>query len=137
MTTIPDWANPQLLQRSRLKPRATAVPFADTETARTGERERSPFFQLLNGQWRFAYAPDLAHVPAGFEQEAFNHADWATLPVPGCWQLHGYGVPNYTNINYPFPVDPPYVPTENPVALYRTHVLHPGGLGRRSRLPGL
>ena len=55
MTTIPDWANPQLMQRSRLKPRATFVPFADAGTAQGGDRERSPFFQLLNGQWRFAY----------------------------------------------------------------------------------
>ncbi|HBE12600.1 MAG TPA: hypothetical protein DCY74_00375, partial [Clostridiales bacterium] len=38
--------------------------------------------------------------------------------VPSCWQLHGYGYPNYTNVNYPYPVDPPYVPDENPCGIY-------------------
>ena len=106
MTIVPDRENPQLTQRGRLAPRATLVPFADTEAALASNREQSLFFRLLNGQWRFAYSPDLAHVPAGFEHEAFNDAGWVTLPVPGCWQLHGYGTPNYTNVNYPFPVDP-------------------------------
>ena len=61
-----------------------------------------------------------------------DDADWATLPVPGCWQLHGYGTPNYTNTNYPFPVDPPYVPTENPVGIYRTSFSIPADWDGRS-----
>src|SRR5438128_1027752 len=44
---------------------------------------------------------------------------WNTLPVPSNWQLHGYGRPNYTNVAYPYPVDPPHVPQDNPVGLYR------------------
>jgi len=46
-------------------------------------------------------------------------ASWDTIPVPSNWQLHGYGVPNYCNAQYPYPVDPPHVPDDNPVGIYR------------------
>ena len=135
VTNRPDWENPQLLHHHRLDARATFVPFADAETARTRSREHSPHFRLLNGRWHFACVPDLAHVPPGFEQAEYDHSAWNTLPVPGCWQLHGYGTPNYTNVNYPFPVDPPFVPTENPVGLYRTmFAVPPEWQGRRLSL---
>lgn len=120
MKDLLDWENPQLTHRNRAAAHATFVPFSGAKAALEGVRAASPFFQLLNGNWQFLYAPDLAHVPSGFEQERQNTGDWGTLPVPGCWQLYGYGIPNYTNINYPFPVDPPFVPSENPVGLYRT-----------------
>ena len=45
--------------------------------------------------------------------------EWDTIPVPSNWQMQGYGRPNYTNVNYPYPVDPPFVPDENPTGLYR------------------
>ncbi len=120
MTTFSDWENPRLLHRSRQEPRATFVPFADAMSAMQGDRVQSPFFRLLNGDWKFAHVPDISRVPTGFYEAAFEDAGWAALPVPGCWQLHGYGIPVYTNVNYPFPVDPPYVPSENPLGLYRT-----------------
>ena len=46
-------------------------------------------------------------------------AGWDRIPVPSNWQMHGYGIPQYTNVNYPYPIDPPHVPQENPVGLYR------------------
>ncbi|MFJ1914740.1 glycoside hydrolase family 2 TIM barrel-domain containing protein [Streptomyces sp. NPDC088147] len=73
----------------------------------------------LNGDWRFHLAPDPAHVPDAFWSETFDDTAWDLLPVPSHWQLHGYGAPVYTNIRYPFPVDPPYVPQENPTGCYR------------------
>lgn len=122
MTTkqSPDWENPQLTHRGRADAHATLVPFTTTAAALAGAREASPFFRLLNGDWRFLHVPDLAHLPAEWEQEPHDDSGWQTLPVPSCWQMHGYGIPNYTNVNYPFPVDPPFVPDENPVGLYRT-----------------
>lgn len=115
----PDWMNQHLLQRNRLAPHATFIPFADVDSAARGERADSPYFKLLNGQWKFYYAANPTQVPDSFEQEAFLDDDWDALAVPSCWQMHGYGTPNYTNVRYPFPIDPPYVPQENPVGLYR------------------
>jgi len=114
-----DWENPGLLHRNRLLARATSIPYADTETALAGERGASPFFRLLNGRWQFQYFTSPADVPPGFFEETFEASHWDRLPVPSCWQMHGYGRPQYTNVNYPYPVDPPHVPSENPVGLYR------------------
>ncbi len=66
---------------------------------------------LLNGTWRFAYFDRDIDVP-----ETIN--EWSTIDVPSCWQLRGYDSPNYTNINYPYPCDPPYVPDDNPCGVY-------------------
>jgi beta-galactosidase/beta-glucuronidase len=116
---VHDWENPLLLSRNREPARATLVPYADLDSALRGEREASPYFRLLNGDWDFYYAPGPTAVPAGFEQPGFAADGWRPIPVPSNWQLHGYGRPNYTNVAYPFPVDPPHVPQDNPVGLYR------------------
>lgn len=68
-------------------------------------------YHLLNGEWNFAYFDRDIDVPEKIEK-------WDKIPVPSCWQLHGYENPNYTNINYPYPCDPPYVPDDNPCGVY-------------------
>lgn len=68
-------------------------------------------YLLLNGEWKFAYFNRDIDVPEKIEQ-------WDKITVPSCWQLYGYDNPNYTNINYPYPCDPPYVPTDNPCGVY-------------------
>ena len=123
--TPPDWENPRLLSRSREPGHATLVPYADLDSARAGDRQASPYFRLLNGDWDFLYLPSPAAVPAGFEQPGFTQSGWRSLPVPSNWQLHGYGRPQYTNVDYPFPVDPPHVPQDNPVGLYRRRFMLP------------
>ncbi|MGA8114134.1 MAG: glycoside hydrolase family 2 TIM barrel-domain containing protein [Actinocatenispora sp.] len=72
----------------------------------------------LNGTWAFRLSP-VAELPTGFEAPDFDDADWETLPVPSSWPMHGHGRPAYTNVVYPFPVDPPRVPTENPTGDHR------------------
>lgn len=114
-----DWQNPHLLARHREPAHAALVPFADPETALRGERGESPFFKLLNGRWQFCYVNSPADAPDGFESETFAADGWASIPVPGNWQMQGCGKPNYSNVAYPYPVDPPRVPQENPVGLYR------------------
>jgi beta-galactosidase len=79
----------------------------------------------LDGQWRFELSPTVEEAPAGFADPGFDDAGWAQLPVPAHWQLHGYGRPAYTNTRYPFPIDPPHVPTENPTGSYRRTVAVP------------
>lgn len=105
----------------RLAPRATA-----TSDARVLD---------LDGDWRFHLAPSLRGRTTGFEQPGFDDTGWEHLPVPGCWQMEGlrspdgellpaaqarFGRPAYTNVVYPFPLDPPHPPDENPTGEYRT-----------------
>jgi len=73
----------------------------------------------LAGQWRFNLAPRADLAAAGFEAPGFDDTHWSAIEVPGHWQLQGHGSPAYTNVKYPFPVDPPHVPDENPTGEYR------------------
>ena len=93
------YENPGVTSENRCAPRSYYIPAGKSE------------YHLLNGQWRFAYFSRDIDVPETIES-------WDTIPVPGCWQLHGYENPNYSNINYPYPCDPPYVPDDNPCGIY-------------------
>ncbi len=115
-----DWENPFLTHRNREPGHATLMPFPTADEARSKDRLDSPWCLMLNGSWKFKYLPGgIDEAPAGFESAEHSDAKWASLPVPACWQLHGYDIPQYTNVNYPIPLNPPYVPNENPVGLYR------------------
>lgn len=95
-------------------------------------REESPWFYLLNGDWSFAMAPRPEAAPERFPQPEFDDGDWATIPVPSNWTQHGYGRPHYTNVQMPFPHEPPQVPEDNPTGLYRRRFRLPEGwTGRR------
>ena len=114
-----DWNNHKVLQRGRLENRSWYIPYPDSESALTGQRQSSPWFKLLNGVWKFYYAPTPQEAPADFYEEGFDAAAWDNIEVPSSWQMKGYGHPHYTNVIYPFPVDPPHTPTENPTGCYR------------------
>lgn len=108
-----EWQDPHFLEKGREKERAYYVPFENTEKALAGEREKSGEFHLLNGIWDFNYYPAYYEVPEEI-------TEWGKIPVPSNWQMEGFEPPCYTNVNYPYPVDPPYVPDENPCGVYRT-----------------
>ena len=77
----------------------------------------------LNGPWRFRLSPT-ASVAEDFAADGFDDHGWDSIPVPAHWVLQGdgaYGRPSYTNIQFPFPIDPPHVPDENPTGDYRRH----------------
>ncbi len=93
------YENPENTSKNRLKQRSYYIPKGNAE------------YKLLNGEWKFAYFRDELEIPN-------NIVNWNTVPVPSCWQLLGYEEPNYTNFNYPYPCDPPYVPDENPCGVY-------------------
>jgi len=128
-----DWENLSLLHRNREPAHATLLPYADAESARRGApfdcaqggRAASPFFHLLSGEWAFRYLASPAETPAAYPR--VSAAGWDRIPVPSNWQMHGYGIPQYTNVNYPYPVDPPRVPQENPTGLYRRAFAAPAG----------
>jgi len=72
----------------------------------------------LNGAWKFRYSTR-ADLPQDFAAAPFDDSAWGSIPVPSHWQLNGHGTPAYTNTKYPFPVDPPHLPDENPTGDYR------------------
>ncbi|MGW4486366.1 glycoside hydrolase family 2 TIM barrel-domain containing protein [Amycolatopsis sp. NPDC004368] len=73
----------------------------------------------LAGTWRFRLSPSPAAAPEGIERDDFDDSGWTGLTVPGHWQLQGHGEPAYTNVRYPFPVQPPLVPSDNPTGDHR------------------
>ncbi len=114
------WEQPELVGINRLPARSTFVPFATADSAVEGISELSPWWRSLNGSWKFFYTETVAESPDDFFVPDYDDSGWDSLAVPSCWQMHGYGHPHYTNVVYPIPVDPPYVPTENPTGAYRT-----------------
>ena len=119
-----DWENPSLIHRNRLPGRAYAFSYPDEQSALTLNPQASGRAITLNGNWRFHYVASPAEAPEGFFEPGFDASAWDTLAVPSCWQMHGYGRPHYTNVPYPFPVDPPRVPSENSTGCYiRTFTL--------------
>lgn len=127
MAYLPDWQNPDVLQIGRAKNRTTLIPYKSEKQAEKMQRALSPFYTSLNGCWDFYYADD-GVCPEDFFSPDYSVNDWDTLDVPGNWQMSGYGIPQYTNVNYPIPLDPPYVPDENPIGLYRRQFKLPGDL---------
>lgn len=107
------------------------MPYASLHEALAADRYASPFACLLNGVWRFHWAPTPSAAPSGFEQPDFDDAGWVSITVPSCWQLNPqttpkgqsrYDQPIYTNITYPFDISHlPAVPADdNPTGCYRT-----------------
>ncbi|TWD81150.1 beta-galactosidase [Kribbella amoyensis] len=77
----------------------------------------------LSGEWRFRLSPSVAEAPDDLKEP--DTSSWDTIAVPGHWQLSGYGAPAYTNVVYPFPLEPPFVPTDNPTGDYVRSVTVP------------
>ena len=103
------------IHENTLKPRAHYIPYDSLEKALKGDKTKSDFYTLLNGEWDFKYYSRDIDCPKVIDS-------WDRIEVPSCWQMKGYEKPYYTNVNYPHPVDPPYVPDDNPVGVYRRFV---------------
>lgn len=91
--------------------RAYYIPYDSLEKALEGRKENSSYYKLLNGKWKFKYFARDIDVPEKI-------TDWNIVEVPSCWQNTGYENPYYTNINYPYLVDAPHVPNDNPCGVY-------------------
>ncbi len=114
------YENPRILHLGTMKDRAYYIPYACEDEAVFQERNRSSRFQLLNGQWSFKFFDSILDVTEEFYQQGYDlaAAGYGSIPVPDVWQNHGYDSHQYTNIKYPFPYDPPYVPADNPCGVY-------------------
>ncbi|MCB0600056.1 MAG: DUF4981 domain-containing protein [Saprospiraceae bacterium] len=118
--SVPDWENPNVVERNREPMHAQFFPFPSEQEA-TGDARTSTNFINLNGNWKFHFVDNPQKVPMGFYQETYRDAGWDNIQVPANWELLGYGIPIYTNIPYEFPnPDPPKVPEDyNPTGCYR------------------
>lgn len=112
------WENPEVLHKNCENPHTYFIPYETESKARKGIRGSSKFFKSLNGMWKFKYHNTVCQVEDGFYAENFDAGSWDNLIVPSNWQMHGYDIPHYTNVEYPYPCDPPFVPNDNPAGLF-------------------
>lgn len=112
------YENPNVLHLGVEQDRAYFIPYHSLETARKGDRRASRYFHLLSGEWSFGYYKNPSEVPDDFFCSDYDTTRLNKIPVPSCWQMLGYDNHQYTNVRYPIPFDPPYVPSENPCGAY-------------------
>jgi len=118
----PDYCNEAVFRHNTLPPRSYHIP----ETS-----------LLLNGQWHFHYAStpaDAESYTRAYEAPSDASKQWTMIQVPGHWQLQGHGIPHYTNVQFPIPVCPPFVPTENPTGTYQRTFHVPSSWDKSSQL---
>ena len=116
-----DWENPEMIGQNKLPAHNTSISFPNATDAMKVDIKSSSRYKSLNGQWKFAWVPVPDQAPVDFFKEDYPDATWKNIPVPSNWELQGYGTAIYTNIIYPFTVNPPFIAKEdNPVGCYRT-----------------
>lgn len=107
-----------VLHENILPARAYYIPASKKMDKLIEHREASDRMQLLNGNWRFKYFESIYDVKESFYETGYNLDSFDDIHVPGVWQMAGYDTHQYTNIRYPFPFDPPYVPQDIPCGAY-------------------
>ena len=125
-----EWKDPKINAVNRAPMHANYFAYESDDAAKKGLKENSSNFMSLNGTWKFNWVKDAESRPTDFWKNGFNDKGWENIPVPGVWELHGYGDPIYVNIGYAwrnqFENNPPYVPTENNhVGSYRKEIMVP------------
>ena len=126
--TKPDWENPSVFERNQEAPHASLIPYKSEDNAIHSRKDKSPYFQSLNGIWKFKWVKNPHSVPSDYYKSQFNVANWDTISVPSSWQMKGYGDPKFRNIHLSFKNDPPNVPANyNPVGCYVKYVEIPNG----------
>lgn len=113
------WENHQVDGINRMPARAHFLTFPNREKALLGSNRYTHAFKNLNGVWKFMFLDAPEYSPEGFYESGFDTASMDDITVPGNWQLQGYGKMHYSDLWYNFPINPPYVPTENPTGIYK------------------
>lgn len=113
------WENPVITEENKELAHVPFVLYDNKAMALTDDYERSPYYQSLNGEWKFQYTDNYRERPVDFYLPSYKDEKWKAITVPSNWELKGFGTPIYTNIIYPFPKNPPYVGEDNPVGTYR------------------
>ncbi len=118
------YENLHLLHENTMPNRAYYIPASKARFDLVEHRENSDRFKLLNGIWKFRYYDSIYDVKEEFFKKGYDTGNYDDIPVPGCFQNYGYDRHQYTNVRYPFPMDPPYVPSENPCGAYVHHFVY-------------
>ena len=115
-----DWENQAVSEINREAPHASLMPFDSEINVSANDFSKSPYYQLLNGKWKFKLVTKPADRPSQFFQKKFDDSAWKLIDVPSNWEMKGYDYPIYTNIKYPHKATPPTIQEEyNPVGSYR------------------
>lgn len=118
-----DWENQYVLQKNRMPARAAFIPYL----SQNGDMQMS-----LNGEWKFNWTKTPDKQPQDFFNTSFDDSGWKTFPVPGDWEMNGFGTPIYSSSGYTFKIDPPFVMKE-PKKNYTAYVeRNPTGCYRRT-----
>ena len=125
--TFTEWHDAAVNEINRQQMHATFFAYESAEAARKGDPRVSERFLDLDGTWKFSWVRNADQRPADFFRTDYDDRSWSTMPVPGLWELNGYGDPQYLNIGYAwreqFENNPPYVPIkENHVGSYRREI---------------
>ena len=107
-----------ILHENTMPARAYYIPASRQVDTFAGKREDSDRMQLLNGKWKFRYFKSINELNNDFFTQDYDISNENLINVPSVWQMEGYDSHQYTNIRYPFPFDPPYVPQDIPCGAY-------------------
>ena len=130
--TFKEWRDANVNEVNRLPMHTHYFAYESVDAAQKGDESSSSNYLTLNGIWKFNWVKDADMRPTDFYKTNFNDKGWAQMPVPGIWELHGFGDPIYVNAGYPwrnqYKNNPPYVPIENNhVGSYRRYINIPSG----------
>ena len=112
------YENLSVLHENTMPARAYYIPASKRMDNLVEHREESDRMQLLNGTWKFQYFNSIYDIQDSFFEKNYDTEHFDVIQVPSVWQMAGYDVHQYTNIRYPFPFDPPYVPQDIPCGAY-------------------
>ena len=114
-----------VLHENTMPARAYYIPASKRMDNLVEHREESDRMQLLNGTWKFQYYNSIYDIQESFFEKDYDTENFDEIQVPSVWQMAGYDTHQYTNIRYPFPFDPPYVPQDIPCGAYaHTFIYH-------------
>lgn len=119
---LPYWKDVQVTAVNAKAPRTSFMTYTDRNQALTGKFENSQYYKLLNGIWKFYYADSYKDLPADITAASTSVTDWHDIKVPGNWEVQGHGIAIYNNQCYEFQPSnpqPPQLPEQNPVGVYR------------------
>lgn len=112
------YENLSVLHENTMPARAYYIPASKRMDNLVEHREESDRMQLLNGTWKFQYFNNIYDIQDSFFEKNYDTENFDEIQVPSVWQMAGYDTHQYTNIRYPFPFDPPYVPQDIPCGAY-------------------
>lgn len=122
---LPYWKDLQVIAVNKEQPRTTFMSYENKKDAASRRYENSPYYYLLNGTWKFYFVDGYKQLPSNITDPTISTDNWGDIQVPGNWELQGHGVAIYTNHGYEFKPrnpQPPLLPEENPVGVYRRDI---------------